>query len=123
MPVAFIVSGEWNLRGAVRAELREAGVEALGFDTVADMSGAIARGIAPAVAVVDASCLREPFDRQALQNLAAHLPVLVIASRLDPHPPLPGAFVLLRPVQVKLIVARVIALLASPKPQPHPSPG
>lgn len=119
MPVVFIVSSEWNLRGAVRAELREAGVEALGLESIEEMARSIAGGIAPAVVVVDDSCLQDPRNRQALQNVAAHLPVLVVASRLDPHPPLPGAEVLLRPVQVKQIVARVLNLLESSKHKPN----
>src|SRR3984893_1586260 len=47
MPVVFIVSGEWDLRGAVRAELREAGMEGLGMETVEDMARAIAGGNGP----------------------------------------------------------------------------
>ncbi len=115
-PVVFIVSGEWDLRGAVRAELREAGIEALGMETVEDMAQTIARGTAPAVVVLDGAQLRRPETRQAMQNLSSRVPLLVIDSRLHPAPPLPGAQTILRPVQVKEIVARVLAMLSS-----HPS--
>jgi DNA-binding response OmpR family regulator len=115
-PVVFVVSGEWDLRGAVRAELREAGIEALGMETVEDMAQMIARGTAPAVVVLDGAQLRRPETRQALQNLSSRVPLLVIDSRLNPAPPLPGGQTILKPVQVKEIVARVLAMLSS-----HPS--
>lgn len=112
MPVVFIVSGEWHLRGALRAELREAGIEALGMETVEDMAQAIAGGIAPAVIVLDGSYLHSPQARQALQNVVSRLPLLVVDSRLNPAPPLAGAQIILRPVQLKDIVERVLATLA-----------
>jgi hypothetical protein len=114
MPVVFIVSGEWDLRGAVRAELREAGIEALGMETVEDMAQTIAGGIAPALVVLDGAQLHRPETRQALQNLSSRMPMLVIDSRLNPASPLPGAQTIFRPVQVKGIVARVLGMLSSP---------
>ena len=114
MPVVFIVSGEWDLRGAVRAELREAGMEALGMETVEDMARAIAGGMAPSLVVIDGAQLHKTEARQALQNLRSRVPLLVIDSRLDPAPPVPRAQTLLRPVSVKEIVARVLAMLSLP---------
>jgi len=114
MPVVFIVSGEWDLRGAVRAQLREAGIEALGMESVEDMARMIAGGIAPALVVLDGAQLRGPETREALQNLSSRLPLLVIDSRLNPAPPLPNASTILRPVQVKEIVNCVLEMLSSP---------
>jgi len=116
MPVVFIVSGAWDLRGAVRAELREAGIEALGLETVEDMAQTMARGVAPSLVVLDGSQLHKTETLQALQNLSSRLPFLVVDSRLNPAPPLPGAKTILRPVQVKEIVTRVMAMLSSPAP-------
>ena len=113
MPVVFIVSGEWDLRGAVRAELREAGIEALGMETVEDMAGTIAGGGAPSLVVLDGAQLHKAQTRQALQNLSTRVPLLVIDSRLSPAPALPGAQTILRPVRVKDIVARVLIMLSS----------
>lgn len=113
MPVVFIVSREWDLRGAVRAELRELGIAAMGMQTVDDMAKTIAGGIAPALAVLDGEYLHHPPTRQALQNLASHVPVLVIDSRTNPAPPLLGAQLLSRPVRVKEIVATVLARLGA----------
>ena len=113
MPVVFIVSGEWDLRGAVRAELRETGIEALGLETVEDMARTISGGIAPSLLVLDGAQLHKSETRQALQNLSSRLPLLVIDSRLSPAPALPGAQTILRPVRVKDIVARVLIMLSS----------
>jgi len=77
MPVVFIVSGEWDLRGAVRAELREAGIEALGMETVEDMAGTIAGGGAPSLVVLDGAQLHKAQTRQAPQNLSTRVPLLV----------------------------------------------
>jgi DNA-binding response OmpR family regulator len=116
MPVVFIVSREWDLRGAVRAELREAGIEALGLETIEDMAAIIAGGIAPALVVLDGEELHKAETCQALQNLSSRVPILVVESRLNPAPPLPCAQTILRPVQVKEIVARVLAMLSSAAP-------
>src|SRR5437879_2598332 len=114
MPVVFIVSGEWDLRGAVRAELREAGIAALGMETVEEMAQMIAGGTAPALVVLDGEQLRRPETRTALENLSSRVPVLVIDSRVGSASPLQGAQTILRPVQVREIVARVLAMLSSP---------
>ena len=108
----FIVSGDWDLRGAVRAELREAGIDALGLETVEDMARLIAGGIAPSLVVLDGAQLHTHEARRALENLSSRVPVLVIDSRLDPAPPLPGATTMLRPVQIREIVARILAMLS-----------
>ena len=112
MPVVFIVSGEWDLRGAVRADLREAGIEALGLETVEDMARVIAGGIAPLLVVIDGAQLHNSEMRRALENLSSRVPLLVIDSRLDPAPRLPGATTMLRPVQIKEIVARLLTMLS-----------
>ena len=114
MPVVVIVSGEWDLRGAVRAELREAGIEALGLESVEEMARMIAGGIGPSLVVLDGALLHKTETRQALQNLSARLPILVVDSRLNPAPPLPGASTIRRPVQVQEIVARVLSMLPPP---------
>lgn len=113
MPIVFIVSREWDLRGAVRAELREAGIAALGMEKVDDMARSIAGGIAPDLVVLDGEYLDDSPTRQALQNLASRVPVLVIDSRTSPAPPLLGAQLLSRPVQVREIVATVLARLGT----------
>jgi DNA-binding response OmpR family regulator len=112
MPVVFVVSRDWTLRAAVRAELREAGVDALGLETADDVGKTLARGVSPAAVVVDATELGTPLAREALGNLARTVAVLVVESRMTPAPDLPGAERLQRPLSVGDIVARVLARLA-----------
>jgi DNA-binding response OmpR family regulator len=114
MPVVFIVSGEWDLRGAVRAELREAGIDALGMESVEDMARMIASGIVPSVVILDSEQLHRRKMREAVQSLSSRVKVLMIASQLNPEPPLPGAITIMRPVQLKEIVARILAVLSTP---------
>ncbi|HZP32925.1 MAG TPA: hypothetical protein VFB23_06125 [Candidatus Acidoferrales bacterium] len=111
MRVVFVVSGEWELRGAVRAELRERGITALGLETVDDMARTIGGGIAPSLVVLDGALLHDPESLAAVDNLSSHIPVLVVDSRVNPAPPMPGAKRMLRPVQVKQIVSRVMEMI------------
>ncbi len=114
MPIVFVISKDWTLRVLVRAELRHAGLEALGMESVDDAARAMAQGRTPSVIVLDAAA--EPdasAERQALGNLAGRVPVVVVASRVERVAPLEGAAALLyRPVRVSEIVARVKELLA-----------
>lgn len=112
MQVVFIVSREWDLRGAVRAELREAGIDALGMESVANMAAMIAGEVAPFLVVLDGSELHDPEAHRALEQLTARISFLVVDSRLHPAPPLPGAKTVFRPLQVKEIVSLVLAILS-----------
>jgi hypothetical protein len=109
MPILFVVSPDWTLRAMVRAELREAHIEALGMETTRDVAEALARGIAPSLIVLDGVELENPAAREALENLARN--VLVVDSRTTPAPALPGAEVLRRPLRIQEIVSRVLARL------------
>jgi DNA-binding response OmpR family regulator len=109
MPIVFVVSPDWTLRAMVRAELREAHIEALGMETTRDVAESLARGIAPSLIVLDGAELENPAAREALEDLAQN--VLVVDSRTTPAPALPGAEVLRRPVRIHEIVSRVLARL------------
>ncbi len=116
MPTVFVISKDWTLRVAVRAELRHLGVEALGMESVDDLARAVAQGKMPSAVVLDASgegaLLSAPAAQAALANLAKRVPLVVVASRAEPAPPIEGAAALVyRPVQVGEIVARVQRLL------------
>ncbi len=113
MPTVFVISKDWTLRATVRAELRDAGVEALGMESLEDVATAIARGQAPSAVVLDAACDDGTGGcRTAMANLARRVPVVVVASRIEPTALLEGAAaVLYRPVSVGEIVARVRHLL------------
>lgn len=103
MPTVFIISPDWKLRATVRAELREAGVEALGLETADEAAKEIVAGRLPSAVVLDGEVATA-----GLQNLARSIPMVVVASRSVLLPPLPSAAVVLyRPVSVKEVVAQV----------------
>ncbi|HEX4002410.1 MAG TPA: hypothetical protein VHX36_07150 [Candidatus Acidoferrales bacterium] len=110
MPVVFVIARDWTLRTGVRAELRERGIEALGMDSPADASSAIATGQLPAVVVLEA--LPELAGNAAIQALVGHVPTILIASRTETVPLPPVDTVFYRPVSVREIVARVRTLAA-----------
>jgi hypothetical protein len=98
------------MRTAVRAELREMGVEALGMDSADDPDRAIASGKLPNAVVLEAT--EELLGNPGIWNLVQRAPAVLIASRTV-HLSLPdAAAVFYRPVRVAEIVARVSALLA-----------
>jgi DNA-binding response OmpR family regulator len=108
-PVVFVIAGDWALRTAVRADLRERGVEALGLENAEDAGGAIASGEIPAVIVVEATA--GVGDSAAIQKLAQSIPSIVIASRTETLALPATAAVFYRPVRIGEIVARVQELL------------
>jgi hypothetical protein len=96
----------------VRAELREAGIEALGMEGTSDLVDALASGLTPSAVVLDGVALESPAARQALENLPRNIAILVVDSRIMPVPSLPSAEVLRRPVQVREIVSWVLKKLS-----------
>lgn len=112
MPAVFVIARDWKLRAALRAELRERGVDALGMESGEDAGHALAAGRMPAVVVLEAiaSLLADP----ALQKLVERVPAVVVASRTEVvalPPSGPGVTLLYRPVRIGDIAARVMALL------------
>jgi len=107
MPTVYIISPDWTLRATVRAELREAGVEALGMETADDAAREIAAGRMPSAIVLDGAV-----SATGIERLARGVPVIVVASRTEHlQPPAGAAAVLYRPVRVGEIVARVHEIL------------
>ncbi len=118
MPRVFVISEDWSLRALVRAELLHAGVQALGMESVGDLAVALARGDTPSAVVLDAAAIQRATGptRAALAKLARSVPIVLVASRSEisgqPDTLLEGvAAVLVRPVAVGEIVARVLGLL------------
>jgi FixJ family two-component response regulator len=115
MPLVFVVAEDWKLRSAVRAELRERGIDALGMDCADAAGSAIAQGQMPAAVVLEGvtAFLVSP----AIQQLISRIPTVLIASRTEKIPLTCGNMrtgrgaVLYRPVLVGEIVSRVIELL------------
>jgi hypothetical protein len=84
MPFVFVLARDWRLRAAVRAELRERGIDALGMDAADDAGRAIASGQFPAALVVEG--ISEFASNPAIQNLIARVPTVWIASRTEKIP-------------------------------------
>ncbi|HUJ33013.1 MAG TPA: hypothetical protein VLY23_17160 [Candidatus Acidoferrum sp.] len=120
MPVIFILARDWTLRTALRAELRELGIDALGMDSPEDAGRALAAGQVPAVVVAEATA--DLISGREIQNLLTRVPSILIASRTEKIPvpvPQPGetaprrilGTVVYRPVRIGEIVSRVRSLL------------
>jgi hypothetical protein len=121
MPLVFVLARDWRLRTAVRAELRERGIEALGMDSADHAGQAIAAGQTPAAVVLEG--ISEFGSNAAVQSLIARVPTVWIASRTEKIPGLPASslhgdaprshvgVVLYRPVRIAEIVSSVLDLL------------
>ena len=87
MSVVFVIASDWRLRAAVRAELRELGINALGIDLASDAGRAIASGQMPSAMVLEATAAI--VGNPALQKLIGTVPTILVASRTEtvPSPP------------------------------------
>jgi len=110
IPVVYVIAADWTMRTAVRAELREMGIEALGMDSAEDAGRAMASGQLPNVVVLEAT--EELLGDLRIQNLVHRFPSVMIASRTVKVLLPDTADVLYRPVRIADLVARVSELLA-----------
>jgi hypothetical protein len=110
MPVVFVIATDWTLRAAVRAELRELGIDALGMDSADDTGRALASGGLPNVVVLEATA--ELLGNARINDLVRHVPTVLIASRAVKVSLPDATAVLYRPVPIAEIVDRVTELLA-----------
>jgi DNA-binding response OmpR family regulator len=110
MPVVFVIATDWKLRTAVRAELRELGIDALGMDSPDDAGHTLASNQMPAAIVLEATA--ELVGNPAIQNLVKRVPTILIASRTETVMLPNNVDVLYRPVRIGDIVAKVRELLA-----------
>ncbi len=110
MPVVFVIATDWKLRAAVRAELRERGLDALGIDSADDVGRALAGGAMPAAMVLEATA--ELAGDPAIQSLVGRVPTVLVASRTEAVPLPRVAAVFYRPVRIGEIVDKVSELLA-----------
>ena len=108
MPIIFVIAKDWMLRAGVRAELRERGIDALGMETLDHAARAFAGGQVPAAVVVEGIADQEG---PGLENLARRVPVIVVASRMEPLALPPVAAIVHRPARVQDIVEQVLRVL------------
>ena len=118
MKTVLVVGHEWKFRALVRAQLREEGFEALGFDSLNDAQEEITRTTPQPELIIFNTTAASPEEKQQLAELAERLPVLVVAAAQEP---LGSARlqVLRRPVTVDTVVkeaGRIVASPASPFP-------
>jgi hypothetical protein len=110
MPVVFIIARDWTLRAALRAELRELGIEALGLESADEAGRAVAAGQIPSVVVLEAAALVA--EGRATEELVRRIPTILVASRTETVPLPPARAIFYRPVRIGEIVAGVRELLA-----------
>jgi len=108
-PVVFVIATDWKLRAAVRAELRERAIDALGMDSAEDVGRALAGGAMPAVVLLEANA--ELGGDAAIQSLVGRVPTVLVASRTETMALPRVAAVFYRPVRIGDIVAKVSELL------------
>ncbi len=109
MPLIFVIAQDWILRVGVRAQLRELGIEALGMESADDAAKALVEGHVPAAVVIEGAAAAAAHP--AIENLARHVPVIVVASRMEPVTLPSAAAILYRPVRVQDVVAQAQRVL------------
>ena len=109
MPVVFVIARDWTLRTSVRAELREAGIDALGMESADDAGRALAAGQLPSAVVLEA--IAGLADDPRIVSLVERVPAVLIASRVERVALPPVAAVLYRPVRIGDVLAKVKDLL------------
>ena len=111
MKTILVVGRDWKSRALLRAQLREEGYEALGFET---LEHAESEAAGAAALIFDTSD-SPPSDWQPiLQRLAAQLPVVVVAGASE-EITLAPAQLLRRPVRIGDIIT-VVQKLTSAAP-------
>lgn len=106
----WVVSADWKLRALVRAELRERGYEAHGYENLDAAAAELGAGRMPAVLVVDIGEQGAEAIARSLARWAAHAPVVLVTSGTGGELEVPpGVAVLRRPLRVEDVVAVAIA--------------
>ncbi len=109
MKVVFVIARDWTLRTSVRAELLEAGMQAMGMESAEDVGRALASGHSPAVVVLEAAAGLA--DDPRISGLVSRVPTVLIASHVESVALPRAAAVLYRPVRIKEITAKVQELV------------
>ncbi len=108
-----VVGRDWRFRALLRAQLREEGWDALGFETLDAALQEITRSAPAPVAVVFDTAGASAIEVQRLPELRGRLPVLVLADAGETLPAA-GLRVLRRPVSVRELAAAVKKLAEEP---------
>jgi len=109
MKTVLVVGRDWKFRALLRAQLREEGYEALGFETLAEAAEEIGRSAPPPAALVFDTAAAPSAELERLAALAAPVPLLVVAAAQE-NVTAPRARVLHRPLPLGQVVAAVRTL-------------
>jgi hypothetical protein len=107
MPVVFVIASDWKLRTSLRAELIDAGIQALGMDSPDQVGRALAAGEAPAAIILEATSTVA--SDAAICKLVERVPTVVIASRTETVELPRVTAVLYRPVRIGDVVKQTQA--------------
>lgn len=110
MKTIFVVGREWRFRSLLRAQLREQGYEARGFETLAEVADALVSAPAPALVVFDTTDSNTTDTTAHLREWSGRLQVVLIAGAQE-EVPLGAARVLRRPVSIGQVATLLAELL------------
>ena len=109
MRTILVVSRDRNFRSLLRAQLREEGFEAFGFETLDDAARALDTSAKP-VLVCDLADAPESERSSLLSGWLPQVPTLVLASAAE-RCEFPGVQVLRRPVRIAEVLEAVKTLM------------
>ena len=104
MKTVLVVGRDWKFRALLRAQLREEGFEALGFEGLAEAAAEIASSAPPPAALIFDTGEAPPAELAQLPALAEKFLLLVVASAGELLT-IPETHILRRPVQLHQLVA------------------
>ncbi|MGH9813206.1 MAG: hypothetical protein ACRD4T_08730 [Candidatus Acidiferrales bacterium] len=109
MKTILVVGREWKFRALLRAQLREEGYDALGFETLQDAEGEV---VGAAALIFDTTDSAATDWQPVLQRLAAQLPTIVVSGTTE-EVTVPGAKLLRRPLSLADIIGVVRELTSA----------
>lgn len=112
MKTVLVVGRDWKFRALLRAQLREEGFDALGFETLADATAALTSFAPPPAALIFDTAEVPRTELEQLVGLKAPCPVVVVAAA-DESITAPQVRVLRRPVAIGTLINELKALSAA----------
>jgi len=109
MKKLLVVGADWKFRALLRAELRERGYDARGYESLAEAEAELASGEPPAALLLALPAGESNQQQEQIARWALYLPViLVVAGSEKKLPEAANIRVLRHPVRVEDVVATVV---------------